>query len=91
MDDCIPMGYEAISLLEALNGLTVAPRRSRPRRRHSATAVPVEAVNPTIEETVINVTEENHEPTSAAAEDIENDAINEESTSESFAEAVQTL
>lgn len=32
MDDCVPMGYEAISLLEALNGLTVVPRLNGPRR-----------------------------------------------------------
>ena len=32
MDECVPLGYEAISLLEALNGLTVAPRRPKQRR-----------------------------------------------------------
>jgi hypothetical protein len=89
------MGYEAISLLEALNGLTVAPRRPRPRRPHNTTVIPVEATSTTNappEETVINVNEDSIGPISSTLlEEIENDTLNEESTSESFVEAVNTL
>lgn len=88
------MGYEAISLLEALNGLTVAPRRPRPRRVPNSTVIPVEAINsnPVPEETVITVNEDNSiGPASTTLEEIETDTVNEESTSESFVEAVNTL
>ncbi len=87
------MGYEAISLLEALNGLTVAPRRPRPRRALNTTVIPVETINniPLPDETVITVNEDSIGPTSTTLEEIETDTVNEESTSESFVEAVNTL
>lgn len=93
MDDCVPLGYEAISLLEALNGLAVAPRRHRPRRPLANTVIPVETIsnNPVPEETVINVNDDSIGPISTTLEEIENDTVNEESTSESFVEAVNTL
>ena len=93
MDDCVPLGYEAISLLEALNGLAVAPRRQRPRRLPSSTVVPVEPVSSVSapETTVITVNDDSIGLTSTTIEDMENDTVNEESTSESFVEAVNTL
>lgn len=82
-----------MSLLEALNGLTVTSRRPRPRRPHNSTVIPVEPVtaNPTPEETVINVNEDSVGLTSTTIEEVENDTVNEESTSESFVDAVNTL
>lgn len=83
----MPVGYEAISLLEALNGLAVASKRTR--RPRTSTVIPVEPT-PQIEETVIHVNDDSVCPTSTTLDDIENDTINEESTLESFAEAVNT-
>ena len=95
IDDCVPVGYEAISLLEALNGLTVTPRRPRPRRVVPSTiAVPVDPLegNTPSNETVINVNEESvNEPSSTIYEDAENDTINEETTSESYVDTINSL
>lgn len=100
IEDCVPIGYEAVSLLEALNGLTVAPRRPRPRRTVApvtSTPIPEVTLNttvsstvPLVEETVINVNEEGIEPPSSTVDDPENDTINEESTSESFVETINS-
>lgn len=70
-----------------MNGLAVASKRTR--RVRASTAVPVEPT-PQIEETVIHVNDDGVCPTSATLDDIENDPINEESTLESFVEAVNT-
>ena len=105
------MGYEAISLLEALNGLAVAPRR--PKQRRAITVVGSNASetvgvscqqNNTVitfksnqsshtfkpylnsQETVINVTDENVEP--STVDNIENDAVNGEMNTESFNDMV---
>jgi len=91
MDECVPLGYEAISLLEALNGLAVAPRRPKQRRAISTNDCnQSEAVNCTQQngETVITVTDEHAEST--AMEHVENCANNEETNAESFTEIIPT-
>ena len=56
MDECVPLGYEAISLLEALNGLAVAPRRPKQRRAISTNDCnQSEAVNCTQQNGVITL------------------------------------
>jgi len=50
----------------------------------------VSSTVPLVEETVINVNEDGTEPPSSAVDDPENDTINEESTSESFVETMNS-
>jgi len=56
MDECVPLGYEAISLLEALNGLAVAPRRPKQRRAIANDSNQSETVNCT-QQNGVNISE----------------------------------